>query len=176
MITVWDEKKNSVNTKIFDAFSVSGKPIPQEENHLVLSDLGQYIISQDGVVDMQAQNNPVPQQQAAWFYSNSIGRLDRHDMTSLHNTIDNEQARADTITDNFNLDTKTFVADDEKKPYDTSKRAPQLTWSNVGHHLRDPTKTLSEDKELIKLCWQEHLRAEKKLKSLLVKSVYHYED
>ena len=176
MITVWDEKKNSVNTKIFDAFSVSGQPIPKEENHLVLQDLGQYVITQDGVVDMQAQNNPVPQQQAGWFYSKSLGRLDRHDMTSLHSTIDNEQTRADIITDNFNLDTKTFVAKDTTKPYDT-KRAPQLTWSNVGHHLRDPTKTPDENKELLKqLLWQEHLKAEKTLKSLFVKNTYHYED
>ena len=176
-IVVWDEKKNSVITNIRDAFSVSGEPVPQEENHLVLQDAGQYIITQDGVVDMQAQSDTIPQQQAGWFYSNSIGRLDRHDMASLHNTIDNEQARADTITDNFNLDTETFVADDEKKPYDTSKRAPELTWSNVGHKLRNIANTPDENTELLKqLLWQEHLKAEKTLKSLFVKSIYHYED
>ena len=167
-IVVWDEKRNSATTNIRNAFSVSGEPVPQEVNHLVLSDLGQYIITQDGVIDMQAQRDTIPQQQAAWFYSDSIGRLDRHDMTSLHNTIDDEQARAGTIIDNFNLDTVTFVADDEKKPYDISKRAPQLTWSNVGHKLRSMINTPDENKELLKqLLWQEHLKAEKTLKAYL---------
>ena len=173
MINAWDEKRNSANTKVFDAFDISGTPVPQNENHLLFDNLGQYVITQDGVTDLQAQNiiqeNPV----VGFYYSDSIGRIDRHDMAKLYDTIDNEKTRAgNVVDDNFQLDKNTFVVED-KKSSDTN-RAPELTWSNVGHKLKDNTKSQSENEESLKgYCWQEHLRAEKTLKSLLVGSKYH---
>ncbi len=173
MINAWDEKRNSANTKVFDAFDISGTPVPQNENHLLFDNLGQYVITQDGVTDLQAQNiiqeNPV----VGFYYSDSIGRIDRHDMAKLYDTIDNEKTRAgNVVDDNFRLDKNTFAVED-KKTSDTN-RAPELTWSNVGHKLKDNTKSQSENEESLKgYCWQEHLRAEKTLKSLLVGSKYH---
>jgi hypothetical protein len=60
------------------------------------------------------------------------------------------------------------------KPYDTSRRASELNLSSVGHKIRDFTLSPEENGKLLKeLFWQEHLKAQKLLDSLLVESKYH---
>jgi len=173
MITAWDDKRNSANTKIFDAFDVSGASIPNEENHYYLQNLGQFIIGSDGVTSIEEKNKAILQEPVVGFdYPESTGKLDRHDMTLLYTAIDDEQTRASVVANNFNLDKNTFVAEEVKS--NDKGRASELTLSNVGHKLRDFTKTPEQNAELLKqICWQEHLRAEKTLKSLLVGSKYH---
>jgi len=166
MINAWDDKMNSANTKIFNAFDISGPPVPQEVNQLILQDAGQYVITQDGVISIEDNKKAMQQEPVAGFvYPESIGKLERHDMELLYNALDNEQKKASSVIASFKLDTTRFIADDEKLP--DAKRAPALTWSTVGNKIRDFTKSPQENSELIKeLCWQEHLRAEKTLKSL----------
>ncbi|MGH9910485.1 MAG: hypothetical protein ACRD32_07575, partial [Nitrososphaerales archaeon] len=104
MITAWDETRNSANTKMFNAFEVTGEPIPEEVGRLILQDLGQYIITQDGVIDVQAKNAIQQEPVVGFAYEESLGRLDRHDMTKLYGAVDYEQKRAgDLIIDNLNL-------------------------------------------------------------------------
>ncbi|HSB57563.1 MAG TPA: hypothetical protein VLD38_07135, partial [Nitrosopumilaceae archaeon] len=170
MITAWDEKRNSANTNIYNAFEVTGQTIPDETSHLFLQDLGQFIITGDDTYHVGSQVTQQPEQ-FGFDYPDTIGRIERHD-TALYDVISDEKTRAGQVMDEkFNLGTQTFV-EKTVKPFDT-KRASELSWSFVGHKLRDFTKTPEENNELIKgLAWQEHLRAQKVLDSLLVESKY----
>jgi hypothetical protein len=162
ILRTWDEKRNSGDIKIFDAFEVTGAPLPNNEDHFGLQDLGQYIIGQDGVIDIEQKKTTMLQEPIVGFeYAKSTGRLDRHDMTSLHDAIESERTKANSVSSNdFKLETRTFSVE-EVKSTDTRK-APELTLSHIGHKLRDFTKTPEENTELLKqLCWQEHLKAQK---------------
>ena len=176
MITAWDEYRNSENTKIFDAFEVSGQPVPIEENHFFFQDLGQSYISEKGIASIGSQSSFEQQVPILGYeFPDSVGKIDRHDMKVLYDEISNEKIRAmDLLDNNFNLNEKTVATNDETNKEKNIDRAPQLSWSNVGHKLRDFTKTSLENSEVIKnACQKEHLRAEKKLDSILVGSKYH---
>lgn len=163
IITAWDDRRNSGNTKIFDAFDVSGEPVPNEENHYYLQDFGKYFMDYDGITSIEEMNNNVPQEPVVRFdYADSIGKLYRNDMAKLYDAIDNERTKAVRIVaDNFKLDSKTFVLEKETKTFDT-KQAPELTWQNVGHKLRDFTRSPEENKELLqKILVGEQVRATK---------------
>ena len=170
MITAWDDNKNSGNTKVFNAFAVSGNPIPDEGiGHMIYLDLGAYYITQNGIFTA-GETTTVAQPVIEYDYPDSVGRTERHDGI-IYDMISDEKTKANQVmTEKFNIDTQTFVANDEIKPYDTSKRAPELSLSSVGHKIRDFTLSPEENKELIKdLAWQEHLRAQKILDLLLSK-------
>jgi len=171
MITAWDNNKNSGNTKVFNAFAVSGNPIPDEGvGHMIYLDLGAFYIATEGIIDTR-EKLTVAQPVIEYDYPDSVGRTERHDGI-IHEIISDEKTRANHLmSEKFNLDTETFAADDNIKPDDT-KRASELSWSHVGHKIRDFTLTPQENKELIKeLAWKEHLKAQKILDSLY--SVYH---
>ena len=171
MITAWDNNKNSGNTKVFNAFAVSGNSIPEEGvGHMIYLDLGAFYIASDGIIDT-SEKVTVAQPVIEYDYPDSVGRIERHDGI-IYDKIADEKTRASQLMiSKFNLDTETFVANDEAKPYD-SRRAPELSLSSVGHKIRDFTLTPEENKELIKeLSWLEHLKAQKILDSLY--SRYH---
>ena len=174
MITAWDDNKNSGNAKVFNAFTVSGEPIPDEGiSHMIYLDLGAYFITANGIF-AAGEKTTVAQPVIAYEYPDSVGRTERHDAI-IYDNIAGEKARATQVmSEKFNLDTTTFVQNDEVKPYDTSKRASELSLSSVGHKLRDNTMSPEENAKLIKqLSWQEHLKAQKILDSLLASSKYH---
>jgi len=167
MITAWDNNKNSGNTKVFNAFAVSGNSIPEEGvGHMIYLDLGAFYIASDGIIDT-SEKVTVAQPVIEYDYPDSVGRIERHDGI-IYDKIADEKTRASQLMiSKFNLDTETFVADDEIKPYDSSRRAAELSLSSVGHKIRDFTLTPEENKELIKeLSWLEHLKAQKILDSL----------
>jgi len=166
MITAWDNDKNSGNTKVFNAFAVSGDPIPDEGvGHMIYLDLGAFYIASAGVIDTKGKA-AAAQPVIEYNYPNSVGRTERHDGI-IYDQILNEKARANQVMiSKFNLDTERFVANDETKPYDT-RRAPELSLSSIGHKIRDFTLSPEENRELIKeLSWIEHLKAQKILDSL----------
>ena len=172
MITAWDNNKNSGNTKVFNAFAVSGNSIPNEGvGHMIYLDLGAFFITENGIIDTR-EKTTVVQPVIEYDYPDSVGRTERHDGI-IFDQIANEKVRANqVISEKFNLETETFVANDEVKPYDTSRRAAELSLSSIGHKIRDFTLTPAENKELIKeLSWLEHLKAKKILDSLY--SRYH---
>lgn len=174
MITAWDNNKNSGNTKVFNAFTVSGNSIPDEGvGHMIYLDLGAYFITTNGILKA-GEMTTVAQPVIEYDYPDLVGRTERHDGI-IYDQIANEKTRASQVMiSKFNLDTETFVANDEVKPYDDSRRAAELSLSSVGHKIRDFTLTPEENKELIKeLSWQEHLRAQKILDSILSSSKYH---
>lgn len=174
MITAWDDNKNSGNTKVFNAFAVSGEPIPDEGlNHMIYLDLGAYFITANGIF-AAGEKTSISQPVIAYEYPDSVGRTERHD-SIIYDNISSEKAKATQVmVEKFNLDTKLFVEDNEVKPYDTSRRASELNLSYVGHKLRDNTLSPEENAKLIKeLSWQEHLKAQKILDSLLASSKYH---
>lgn len=180
---IWDEKRNSADTKIFDAIKVVGEPIinPGVAN-LALAQTAaivipyykfpQYTIPVADSDGNLIYHNPfgglehkivTPYHEPA-IYPDSVSRLERHDTKQLYDTINNEQKKAEELMlSKFSLDTSTFVVDEEIKPYHKSKRASEfaLCGISVGCGLD------REDKGLLqKLLWEEHLRAEKTLKSL----------
>ena len=170
MITAWDNNKNSGNTKVFNAFAASGNPIPDEGvGHMIYLDLGAFYITTDGIMKVGEKATAI-QPVIEYDYPDAVGRTERHDGV-IFDQIENEKARANqAMISKFNLDTETFVANDEVKPYDSSKRAPDLSLSHVGHKIRDFTLTPEENKNLIKeLAWKEHLKAQKFLDSLYSK-------
>ncbi len=168
IITAWDENKNSGNTKVFNAFAASGESNPNEVNHMIYLDLGAYFITANGIFASGEKPDAAGQPVIEFDYPDSVGRTERHDGI-MYDQIANEKARASqVIADKFNLDTQTFVANDEVKPYDTSRRATELDSPFVGHKLRDYTLSPEENGKLIKeLSWKEHLKAQKILDSLL---------
>ena len=165
MVTAWDDNKNSANTKVFNAFAVSGNPIPDEGiGHMIYLDLGAYYITTDGVWKV-GQTATVAQPVIEFEYPDSVGKIERHDGV-IYDTIVNEKTRASQMMiSKYNLETGTFVADDIK-PYDT-RRAPELSLSFVGHKIRDHTLSPDENKQLLKeLAWLEQLKAQKILDSM----------
>ena len=174
MITAWDDNRNSGNAKVFNAFAVSGDSIPDEgTSHMIYLDLGAYFITADGIF-VAGEKTSVKQPVIEYEYPDSVGRTERHDGI-MYDNIASEKARASQVmAERFNLDTTTFVENDEVKPYDISRRASELNLSFVGHKLRDNTMSPEENAKLIKeLSWQEHLKAQKVLDSLLASSKYH---
>lgn len=172
MITAWDNNKNSGNTKVFNAFAVSGNSIPDEGvSHMIYLDLGAFYIASDGVIDTR-EKATVVQTVIEYDYPDSVGRTERHDGIIYDQIVDEKTRASQLMISKFNLDTETFVANDEVKPYDSSRRAAELSLSSVGHKIRDFTLSPEENKELIKeLSWLEHLKAQKILDSLY--SRYH---
>ena len=182
IIRTWDEKRNSADTKIFDAIKVVGEPIvdPRVANldlvattdiiipyykfpryTTLTSDSDGNLIYHNSFGDMeQKQVHPY---HAPVAYPNSVSRLERHDAKQLHDTIAYEQKKAtELMISKFNLDTsQTFVPNDEVKPYDESRRASELDLcgKSVGCALDRENNDLMQE-----LCWKEHLRAEKTLK------------
>ena len=174
MISTWDDRHNAGTTKVYDAFAVSGDSIPDEGlNHMIYLDLGAYFITANGIFTA-GEKTDVAQPVITYEYPDSVGRTERHDGI-IYDNIASEKARATQVmAEKFNLDTSTFVEDKEIKPYDTSRRASELYLSSVGHKIRDNTMSPEENEKLIKgLLWQEHLKAQKILDSLLASSKYH---
>ena len=136
---------------------------------MIYLDLGAFYITQNGVFTA-GEKTTVAQPVIEYIYPGSVGKTERHDGV-ISDMISDEKTKANQIMiSKFNLDTQTFVANDEIKPYDTSKRAPELSLSSVGHKIRDYTSSPQENKELIKdLAWQEHLKAQKILDSIYSK-------
>jgi hypothetical protein len=158
MIKAWDSNKNSGNTKVFNAFSVSGEPIPDEGvGHMIYLDLGAFFITPDGIW-MAGEKVTAAQPVIEYVYPDYVGRTERHDGMVLE--IENEKTRASLVaSERFDLETQTFV--EEKKQLDT-RRAPDLSLTTIGHKIRDFTLSPQENKELIKeLAWIEHLKAQK---------------
>jgi len=175
LITAWDNNKNSGNSNVYNAFAVSGDSIPDDgTSHMIYLDLGAYFITANGIFAAGEKPDAVGQPVIEYDYPDSVGRTERHDGI-MYDQIANEKAKANQVmAERFNLDTQTFVANDEEKPYDTSRRASELYLSSVGHKLRDFTLSPEENEKLIKeLSWKEHLKAQKILDSLLVASKYH---
>ena len=170
IVTAWDEHKNSGNTKIFNAFSVSGEQIPDEGiGHMIYLDLGAFFITPNGVWT-SGEKVTAAQPVIEYVYPDSVGRAERHDGIMGEMISDERSKASQVMASKFNLDTQRFVADDEIKPYDPSRRAAELSLSSVGHKIRDFTLSPQENKELIKdLAWQEHLKAQKILDLLLSK-------
>jgi len=175
IITAWDGLLNSGNTKVFNALSVSGNSIPDDNiSHMIYLDLGAYFITANGIFAAGEKPDAVAQPVIEYDYPDYVGRTERHD-SIIYDNIENEKTRASQVmAEKFNLDTDTFVEDNEVKPYDTSRRAPELDLAFVGHKLRDFTLSPEENEKLIKeLTWKEHLKAQKILDSMLASSKYH---
>jgi hypothetical protein len=161
MIKAWDSNKNSGNTKVFDAFAVSGEPIPDDGiGHMIYLDLGAFFITPNGIW-IAGEKVTTAQPVIEYQYPDSVGRMERHD-SIIYDQINNEKTRANqVISEKYNLETETFVANDTLKPFDT-RRAPELSLTTVGHKIRDFTLSPEENKLLIKeLAWQEYLKAQK---------------
>jgi len=176
IIVAWDDKRNAGTTKVFNALAVVGNEIPNEVAHfmpieqagefdLIKGDNGQYVLSQP------AQTETVTDLPQTIAYPQFIGRLERHDAASLHDVINQEQQKAaDIISSKMNVDNNLFSINQDTKLIDHSKRAPQLT--SCGKYLG--CELDRENTDVMKtLMWQEHLKAEKILASL-IKSHRHY--
>jgi len=175
IIPVWDDKKNSESPRVYNAFAVSGDSIPDDgTSHMIYLDLGAYFITADGIFAAGEKPDEVGQPVIEYDYPDYVGRMERHDGI-MYDQIADEKAKANQVmAEKFNLDTQTFVANDEEKPYDMSRRASELDLPYVGHKLRDFTLSPEENGKLLKeLSWKEHLKAQKLLDSLLVSSKYH---
>jgi len=174
IIKAWDDLRNAGTAKVYDALSVSGNSIPENNiSHMIYLDLGAYFITANGIFAAGEKPDAVAQPVIEFDYPDSVGRTERHD-DIIYDQIENEKTRASQVmAEKFNLDTRTFVEDNEVKPYDTSRRAPELSLPFVGHKLRDFTLSPEENEKLIKeLTWKEHLKAQKILDSLLASSKY----
>jgi hypothetical protein len=169
MIKAWDSNKNSGNTKVFDAFAVSGEPVPDDGiGHMIYLDLGAFFITPNGIWSV-GEKVTTAQPVIEYQYPDSVGRVERHD-SIIYDNIENEKIKANQVaSEKFDLETQTFV--EEKKQLDT-RRAPELSLTTVGHKIRDFTLSPEENKELIKeLAWIEHLKAQKILDLMFVSSI-----
>jgi len=182
IIRAWDEKRNSADTKIFDAIKVVGEPIvdPRVANLDLLATtdiiIPYYKFPQYTTFNSDSDGNLIyhnsfggmEQKQVHPYhepasYPDSVSKLERHDVKQLYDTIAHEQKKAqELMISKFNLDTsQTFVPNDEVKPYDETRRANEFDrcGKSVGCGLERENNDLMQE-----LCWQEHLRAEKTLK------------
>jgi len=169
IIVAWDDKRNVGTTKVFNALAVVGNVIPDQVAHfmpieelgefdLIKGDNGQYVVSQP--IETEIVTNS-PQTIA---YPEFIGRMERHDATSLYDVINHEQQKAADIVSSMNVDNNLFATKENTKLIDHSKRAPQLSF--CGKYLG--CELDRENNDMMKtLMWEEHLKAEKTLKVYL---------